>query len=97
MNPAIIILIVMNRYIRRFREAGAINPGAAIIPAEHGIRQSPVFQKLVRRRILIPVNKERYYMDEEAAAVFRKRRQSIALILLLLVMAGLVISFLVTR
>ena len=87
-----IILAQINKYIRIFRQANATSPSRAIIPWEYGIRNSLVFQKLVRQGIFVPVNEERYYMDEIKEAAYRKQRQSIAAILLLLLLAGLIIG-----
>jgi predicted nucleic acid-binding Zn ribbon protein len=87
MSAPAVILIKMNRYIRIFREAGATNPSQSIIPEEHGIRNSYIFKKLVRKGILIPVDDQRYYLDEVKEADDRKRRRTMVSILLLLIVA----------
>ena len=97
MSAGTVLLIQMRRIVRVFRDAGATHPAAAIIPAQHGLRQSFAFQKLVRKGVLIAVNAERYYMDEEAEAKYRKQRQSIVLVIMLLLLAGLLISLFVSR
>ncbi len=90
-----VVLIRMKRYMRVFHKAGATNVSTAIIPEEHGIRKSWVFNKLVRKGIFVPVNNERYYIDIEKETAFKNRRQSIVIVLLLLILAGIILGFLV--
>lgn len=97
MTATTVVLAQMNRCIRIFRQANAINPFTAIIPAEHGIRTSLIFQKLVRQGIIIPVGKERYYLNEQKEAEYRKRRQSIALVLVTLIIIGLILGAMLAK
>ena len=97
MSAAAVILIRMRKIINRFREENATSPVTAIIPSEHGIRPSLIFNRLVQQRVLVPVNEERYYLDEEREAVVHKRRRTIAFIILILVVIGFLISMLTQR
>ena len=92
MSATTVILIQIKKIIRAFHEAGATSPARSIIPAEHGMRHSLVFQKLVRQGVLVPVNEERYYLDEAVAARQQSRRQMIVRIILLVMAAGLVVA-----
>lgn len=94
MSAPTVILLLIKRYIRIFREAGATNPANAIVPGKHGIRTSMVFKKLVRQGVLVQVgNEERYYLDEVQEAMHRKRRLVLAGIVIAVVLAGLLIAY----
>src|SRR5437868_5790124 len=97
MSAAAVILIRMRKIINQFREENATSPVTAITPSEHGIRQSIPFHKLVRDRVLVAVNEERYYLDEEREVEVRKRRRTLLLALLILVAIGFVVFGLTRR
>jgi hypothetical protein len=63
-----------NRYMRRFTEAGAVDPDRAVTPEEAGCRDSWVFRRMVRWGVFVSCGQDRYYLDEEAAAAFRRWR-----------------------
>jgi hypothetical protein len=97
MTAATVIVAQMNRYIRKFREAGATSPEASIIPTEHGIRNSFVFQKLVRRGVFVRLGNGRYYLDERKEEVYRRQRLNLVLLLVFLVVVGLMVFYFVGR
>src|SRR3954469_454678 len=94
--PAI-IAIKMRRYKEAFRAAGAVSPGRAMRPADAGLRQSLIFQKLVREKILVPVGDGRYYLDETRdEAVMRNKRRILTVVLfiiLVLLISGAVAAW----
>lgn len=82
--PAI-IAIKMRRYKEAFRAAGATAPVSAMRPADAGLRESLIFQKLVRDGILVAVGEDRFYLDETRdAAVMRTRRKIVAVLLIVI-------------
>ena len=93
MTATTVILAQMNKYIRIFREAGATSPEASIIPTEHGIRNSFVFQKLVRRGVFVRLGNGRYYMDEKQEDAYRRKRMNLVLLLVFLVVVGLIVYY----
>jgi hypothetical protein len=97
MSAGTVILLQMRRIVRRFREAGATNAGAAIVPSQYDIRQSFAFERLVKYGVLVAVDHERFYMDEEAEAKFRKQKRFIVFVILTLVILGIIISLLVSK
>ena len=95
--PAI-IAIRIRRYQQAFRAAGAVTPDTAVRPSDAGLRESLVFRKLVRHRILVPVSGNRYYLDEArvAAVQHRKRRMlAVWLLVILVLLAGVALTVLV--
>lgn len=93
---ASIVLIRMKRYIRIFRRANATGVSTAIIPREYGISNGFIFQKLVRKGILIPVDGQRYYMDEEKEAWWTKRRRKLVIILMAIIILVLINTLIFT-
>ena len=93
MSVATVIHMKMNRYIRIFRTAGAIDPSHAINPVEHGVRKSLIFIRLVRQGIIISVNDDLYYLDEEKESAHRRRKQMIVAIVLLLITVGIIAGY----
>ena len=97
MSATTVVLAMMNKYMRIFRQAGATSPETSIVPMEHGIRNSPVFQKLVRRGVFVRLGNGRYYMDEQKEASFKRRRMNVVLFLVFLVVVGLMVFYFVGR
>ena len=96
-SAAAVIIHRRKRFIRRFRELGAISPDRAIPFAEAGLRRSWIFDQMVSRGVFVTVGPEHFYMNEEAAAAFlvaqRKRALVAAAILLVLFLIYLLISY----
>jgi hypothetical protein len=95
MSASVVPAIVaarMRRYRNAFRAAGAITPATAIRLADTGLRESLIFQRLVREGILVPVGNGRYYLDEVREAAVQRMRHRILAIVLLIVLVGLAIS-----
>lgn len=97
MSATTIIAALRHRYIRIFREAGATHPGAAIYPADFGVRDSLVFRKLVRQGIFVETGNGRYYLNEEREVAMRGKRLSALLLLLAAIIVILVVQFLMRR
>jgi len=91
MSAAAVILIQMRKIINGFRAANATSPVTAIVPSEHGIRRSIIFNRLVRDGVLVPVNEERFYLDEEREVEVQKRRRKTALFLVALIIIGILV------
>ena len=82
------------RIIRRFKQAGATGPQRAIDPTTHHIRQSLIFDQLVRDKVLVPVEAQHYYLDEaRAAEQSRQAIQGLVIILLIAVIALAVLAY----
>lgn len=94
--PAILAM-KMRRYKEAFRAAGATTPARALRPAEAGLRETLIFHKLVRRRILVPAGDGRYYLNEARdAAVMRTKRKWLAILLLVSLVVLIIASVIAT-
>lgn len=72
----------IRRYIRRFREAGATAPEAAVTLEQLGIHETWTFRRMAARGVFIAVGQDRYWMDEPAAECYRNERRMRGLIIL---------------
>ena len=89
---AAIIIRLQNRFMRRFREAGAITQDRAIPISAIGMHRSWVFDRMVRRGVFVHVGDDRYFMEEPQAATFvvlRRRRMLIWLLVVMLAVFAL--------
>jgi hypothetical protein len=73
------VLILQNRYMRRFREAEAFTPERTVTLADIGERNSFVFRALVRRGVIVDAGGGRYYLDRERADALVERRRQVVL------------------
>lgn len=94
-NPAIFAVIARQRkIIRIFQHAGAVQSFKAINPEEHGISKGFVFNRLVRDRVLLPVNDGRYYLNEvRERELSRRRREIVGIILMVIAIIVLIAVF----
>jgi hypothetical protein len=74
------VVVMQNRYLRRFGEAGATDPARAVTLEELGCRSSFVFKRMVALGVFVPIDDNRYYMDQSAANAFIRRRRRIAMV-----------------
>lgn len=85
-NPATFaVRAQQEKIIRTFHKAGALNSFSAILPSEHGITKGNLFNKLVRKGILVPIHDGRYYLNEARENDVRKRRQEVIGIVLMVI------------
>ena len=69
------IIIRQNRLMRRFREAGATSPPSAQALAMIGVRDSWIFRRMAARRVFLPTEDGRYYMDQARADEYVRQRR----------------------
>ena len=63
MNAAVLAMR-RKRLLRRFRDAGAIDPFRAVTLESLGERRTWIFTRMERRGVLIDAGDARYYLDE---------------------------------
>ena len=97
MSAATVLLMQMRRIVRTFRQLGATHPAGAIIPAQHGLRQSFAFRRLVQRGVLVAVDAERFYMDQEVESRVSRQRRRILLVALAVIIVVMLFSVLFSR
>lgn len=97
MSAAAVIAMRRKRLVKRFREAGAIDPEHAVTLEALGERRSWIFSRMARQGVFLPAQGGRYYMDDRVAVAFLRQYRIRALLLgsilllvfLLLWLAGL--------
>ena len=73
----LIVHIIQKRIVRKFRDEGATHPRQAATMEAVGIRRSSQIKALVKKKVLIAVDENRYYLDEdEADHYFQKKRKA---------------------
>lgn len=86
-----VVVAQRQRIIRRFKESGATAPQRAIDPDTHHIRQSIIFDQLVRDKVLIKVESHHFYLDEARAAEYRMQRLQMLFIFLIVLAIAIVV------
>jgi hypothetical protein len=92
------VIIKQNEYMRKFRNAGAIDPLRAKPLAELKIRPDRIFRKMENQGIFKPGRTpDTYYMDAAAAEEFIEARRRRAFYLLLLAVIVAAVLFFLGR
>lgn len=84
MSAAAAILRRQRRIVRAFEAADAVSPSSAVEPQSLGVRRGLVFDGLLRRGVLVPVDGTRFYLDPPAFDRLRSRQRRAALIMVAL-------------
>ncbi|MCP4642332.1 MAG: hypothetical protein GY851_17940 [bacterium] len=87
MSGGAVIVMRQNRYMRRFREAGATSADRAVTLDEIGCRDHWIFRRMVRRGVFVHLGEGRYFLDEAGASRFVRRRRTMMLVLLAVALA----------
>ena len=74
------ILLAQNRYVRRFRDAGATSPANAKTLDEIGCRDSWLFGRMMANGVFSRTGKGTYYMNEAVAEEFLRNRRNRVLV-----------------
>ena len=92
------VIIKQNEYMRKFRNAGAVDPMRAKRLADLGIKPSRIFQKMEDKAIFLPGRTaQTYYMDPNAAEDFVETRRRRTFFLMLLALAAAAAVFFLGR
>jgi hypothetical protein len=92
------IIIKQNEYMKKFRNAGALDARSARTLAELRIKRDRIFTKMEDKAIFLPGRiPETFYMDENAAEEFVAARRRRAFYMMLLVVIGAAVLFLLGR
>jgi hypothetical protein len=79
--------------MKAFQREGATDEAHSRTLEELGLRDSPIFRRMIVRGIFIPCADDRYYLNVPLASVYQSGRQYFLRIFLLLLLI-LVIAFL---
>jgi hypothetical protein len=94
MSTAAIIIAIQNKIIRKFRTTGTTNPKSAKTIEELGIRHQLLFNKLVRKGVIVQ-NGSKYYLNEQRADTFIQQRRRTIFVVLALVFAAIALYALI--
>lgn len=85
----------IRRYIRLFREAGALRPARAVSLEELGVRRTRVFRRMAAYGVFVEKPDGRFWMNELAADRYRRERKLRALLFLafVLLIFGIYLAF----
>jgi len=87
-GEAAIIIAMQNRIMNRFMDHNAVSPEQAKTIEDLGLKKNLLFNKLLRRGVLVQTPDERYYIIPEKAAQYKRRRRIIILIVMAVVLAA---------
>jgi hypothetical protein len=95
--PVLIVVIIVaktKKIIRSFINSGATSPAKARTTEELNIRRSGIFNRLVRRGVLVEIA-DRFYIHEQNLIAYNSRRRTImiAVLAILLLLILLDIAF----
>ena len=93
-EEAIIAHVVQKRIVRRFRDHCATDPKQAATLETIGVKRSPFFRHMLKKKIFIAVDADRYYLDEDAADRFFQRKRRAFFIMFGVALLALVIFLL---
>ncbi len=91
MSSEAYVIIKQNEYMRKFRQAGAVDPARAKPLAELGIKPGRIFEKMRDKDVFRPGRSpETFYMDEGSAEEFveARRRRTFYMLLLIIIVAA---------
>lgn len=96
MNTAAIALAVRRRrLIRKFTDAGATSPQAAIPVDVNDMKPGFMFKRMAQQGVFVEVADGIYYLDEAREQELRKERQKIAIGFIVVVAVLLLVGYLI--
>jgi len=96
-EEALVVHLIQKKIIRKFQDQCATDPRQAISLESLGKRHRSITKGLIRRKILVAVDENRFYLDEDAAEEFFKKKRRVAYIGLIIAIIAALIAFLVTK
>ena len=89
MGAAVAVIVIKEKQVvKAFRQAGAIDPGSAVVPTSIGVTNKIAFRKLLQHEVLREAGSGTFYLDEQSWENFRGQRRRLGLMLLLAVLIG---------
>ncbi len=89
------LIAAQEKFAEKFRRSGATIPVRARKLSEIGIKDSPVFRKLVSKGIILEANKGRYYMDINKSKKAVKKTKTRDFLLFFIIGLLIIIAFLI--
>jgi len=93
-EEALIVHMIQKKIVRKFQDQCATDPRQAMTLESLGVKKIRMAKSLAKKKILVAVSNDRYYLDEEAAeGYFRKKRFAAIAALVAGIILALVIGF----
>ncbi|MBC7745372.1 MAG: hypothetical protein H7096_09745 [Flavobacterium sp.] len=88
------MIAIQTRIIRKFKAVGAFNPDSAIPLSEIGAAQNRVFNKLVRKGIILQNYQGLFYLNEiKQQELFKKKLAVLKTVIIIISITTLLIYF----
>lgn len=88
-----IVAAQFKKIVRSFHFHGAYSSGTAKTTEELGINQNLIFNKLIRRGVIMKSGTRKYYLDKDRLEQYSQMRRKIALLVLLAIALPLLIAY----
>ena len=96
-EEAIIIHAIQKKIIRKFRDQCATDPRQAMTLESLNIKNRIITKGLIKKKILVEVSNDRFYLDEDAAELFFKKKRRGAYIGLIIAIIAALIFFILKK
>ncbi|MCX6564892.1 MAG: hypothetical protein NTW38_00460 [Candidatus Aminicenantes bacterium] len=96
-EEAIIIHMIQKKIIRKFRDQCATDPRQATTLESLGVKNRKIAKCLIRKKVLVGVGDDRFYLDEDAAEQFFKKKRRAAYAVLIIAIIAALIAILITK
>lgn len=80
-----VMMLRRKQIIHAFRNAGAIDENNAIELNKINIKKSQVFKNLIKRKMIIRLADDRYYLNEPVVRIFENNRRYFLLIVFIII------------
>ncbi|WP_160669836.1 hypothetical protein [Clostridium sp. C8-1-8] len=95
MSGAAAVKHIQNRYINKFQESGALDREHSVTLDELGMRESNVFNRMVKNNIFIKCNNSKFYLDLSALESYKRSKRKLGLYILIALAVFLVFYYLI--
>jgi predicted nuclease with RNAse H fold len=86
-----VVWMVTQRIINRFKEEGATSPATARTLEELRLRGRRILRRMIRQGVLVETHSYQYYLDETQLSRYNRRRAIIMLIVLVAIVSILLL------
>ena len=96
-EEAVVVHMLQKKIIRKFRDQCATDPRQAQTLESLGVRNRKIAKGLIKKKVLVGVGDDRFYLDEDAADLFFKKKRRAAYIGLIIAIIAALIVFLLKK
>jgi hypothetical protein len=96
-EEAIVVHLMQKKILRKFREQCATDPRQAMTLESLNVKKGAIVSGLIKKKVLVCVSNDRYYLDEDAAEGFFSKKKSTAIIAIIIAAAIGLITLLLRK